>query len=144
MSSINGPKTLPEYVPECIKEGRDPSVQRRLWHLKFSGDQRKVSLSGDGGVHVWNCYFSPNDPFEVFERQILLLDENLSEAVGRVLIVGNFKGKSPECGETWLDRREILIGKMFARNDMFVLNRGREGTLIGSIIDFTIAMLRLA
>ena len=35
------------------------------------------------GVRVYSCYFSPGDPFEVFETQILLLEESISEAVGR-------------------------------------------------------------
>ena len=29
------------------------------------------------GVRVYSCYFSPNDPFEVFETQILLVEESL-------------------------------------------------------------------
>ena len=29
-------------------------------------------------VRVYSCYFSPSDPFEVFETQILLLEESLS------------------------------------------------------------------
>ena len=48
------------------------------------------------GERVYSCYFSPNDPFEVFETQILLLEESLSEAVGRSLIGGDFNTKSPE------------------------------------------------
>ena len=51
------------------------------------------------GVRVYSCYFSPNDPFEVFEIQILLLEESFSKAVGRTLIEGVFNSKSPECGE---------------------------------------------
>ena len=58
------------------------------------------------GVRVYSCYFSPNDPFEVFETQILLLEKSLSEAVGRSLIGGDFNSKSPEWGETRLDRRQ--------------------------------------
>ena len=27
------------------------------------------------GVRVYSCYFSPNDPFEIFETQILLIEE---------------------------------------------------------------------
>ena len=33
-------------------------------------------------VHVYSCYFSPNDPFEVCEIEILLLEESLSKAGG--------------------------------------------------------------
>ena len=28
-------------------------------------------------VRVYSCYFSPNDPFEIFETQILLVEESL-------------------------------------------------------------------
>ena len=99
-------------------------------------------------MYVYSCYFSPNDPFEVFETQILLFEESLSEAGGRCLIGGDFDSKSPEWGEARLDRRGILYGEMDARNDLIVLNQGKEFTLRrgagGSIIDFTIAAPRLA
>ena len=42
------------------------------------------------GVRVYSCYFSPGDPFDVFETQILLLEESLREAFGRSLIGGDF------------------------------------------------------
>ena len=57
------------------------------------------------GVRVYSCYFSLNDPLEVFETQILLLEKSLSEAVGRSLIGGDFNSKSPEWAEARLDRR---------------------------------------
>ena len=60
------------------------------------------------GVRVYSCYFSPNDPFEIFETQFLLLEDSLREAGGRSLIAGNFNSKSPEWvvavwtgGESW-------------------------------------------
>ena len=34
------------------------------------------------GMRVYSIYFSPGDPFEVFETQILLLLESLSEPSG--------------------------------------------------------------
>ena len=56
-------------------------------------------------MRVYSCYFSASDPFEVFETQILLLEESLSEAFGRSLIRGDFNSKSPEIGEeSWLAR----------------------------------------
>ena len=48
------------------------------------------------GVRVYSCHFSPNDPFEIFETQILLLEESLKEASGRSLIAGDFNCKSPD------------------------------------------------
>ena len=100
------------------------------------------------GVRLYSCYFSPNDPFEIFETQILLIEESLKEASGRSLLAGDFNSKSPEWGEARLDRRGILVGEMVARNDLIVLNGGRDLTFRrgagGSIIDLTIAAPRLA
>ena len=47
------------------------------------------------GVRVYSCYFSSNDPFKIFETQILLLEESLREASERSLIAGDFNNKSP-------------------------------------------------
>ena len=77
---------------------------------------------------MYSYYFSPNDPFKVFETQILLLEEGHSEAVERTIIGGDFNSKSPEQGETRLDRMEILIDEMVARNDLNILNQGEEFT----------------
>ena len=99
-------------------------------------------------VRVYSCYFSPKNPFEVFETQILLLEDCLSEAVGRTLVGSDFTSKSPEWGEHRLDRKGILFGKMVARNDLIVLNQGKYFTFTrgagGLIIDLTIAAPRLA
>ena len=84
------------------------------------------------GVCVYSCYFSVNDPFEILEIQILLLEE----------------GEALE--EARLDRRGILVGERVARNDLIVLNRGRDFTCRrgaergGSFIDLAIAAPRLA
>ena len=99
-------------------------------------------------MRVYSCYFSPNDPFEIFEIQILLLEKSFREASGRSLIVGDFNSKSLKWGEARLDRRERLVGEMAARNDLIVLNQGRDFTfrrgVRGSIIDLTFAAPRLA
>ena len=47
------------------------------------------------GARVYCCYFTPNDAFEIFETQIVLLEESLREASGRFLIAGDFNSKSP-------------------------------------------------
>ena len=46
-------------------------------------------------VWVGSCYFFPNDTFEIFETQILLLVESFREASGRSLIASDFNSKSP-------------------------------------------------
>ena len=100
------------------------------------------------GVRVYSCYFSPNNPSEIFDTEILLLEESLKEASGRSLIADDFNSKSPEWEEARLDRRGIVVGEMVARNDLSVLNRGRDFTFRrgagGSIIDLTIAAPCLA
>ena len=53
--------------------------------------------------------------------------------------MGDFNSKSAEWEETHLDRKRILISEMVARNDLTVLNTGREMKL-----DLTIAAPRLA
>ena len=78
------------------------------------------------GVRVYTYYFSPNDSFEIFETQILLLEESLREASRRSLIAGDFNSKSPEWGEARVDRRGILDGEMVTRNDLIVLKQGRD------------------
>ena len=79
-------------------------------------------------VHVYSCYFSPSDPFDVFETQILLLEESRHEAIELSRIGSDFNCKSPEWVEAGIDRRGILIGEMVARNDLIVLNQGKEFT----------------
>ena len=95
------------------------------------------------GVRVYSYYFSPNDPFEVFETQILLPEESFSQAVGQSLIGGDFNSQSLKWAETRQDRRGILVGEMVARNDLAVLNQGKEFTfrrgaawsIIGQAVD---------
>ena len=79
-------------------------------------------------MRVYSCYFSPNDPFEIFETQILLLEESLREASGRSLIAGDFNSKSPEWVEASLDRRGILVGEMASRNSDKERGGGRLST----------------
>ena len=91
------------------------------------------SDAGFVGVEVvierlYSCYFSPNEPFKVFETEILLLEESLSEAVGQTLIGGDFNSKSPTWDEARLDRRGILVSQIVARNDLIVLNQCKECT----------------
>ena len=63
------------------------------------------------------------------ETQILLLEESLREASGRTLIASDLNSKSPEWGEVRLERRGIFVGEMAARNDLIVLNQGRDFTV---------------
>ncbi|XP_043474028.1 uncharacterized protein LOC122506100 [Leptopilina heterotoma] len=100
------------------------------------------------GIRIYSCYFSPNDPLGKFDTEIHSLEESLRAFDGDVLIAGDFNSKSPEWGETRLDRRGILVSDMLATNGLVVLNRGHEFTFrrgeSGSILDLTIASPRLA
>ena len=97
------------------------------------------------GVRVYSCYFSPNDPFEIFETQILLLEESLKEASGRPLIAGDFNSKSPEWREARLDRRRILVGEMqcskswmkFTLSIPTSLEPRNENSMITTVCDVT-------
>ena len=42
--------------------------------------------------------------------------------------MGDFDSKSQEWGQARLDERGILVGEMIARNDLIVLNWGRDFT----------------
>ena len=50
-------------------------------------------------LREYSCYFSPNDPFEIFETQILLLEESLIDASRRSLFAVDFNSKSSEWGK---------------------------------------------
>ena len=78
------------------------------------------------GVRAYSCYFSPDDLFEIFETQILLLEESLREASGRSLIADDFNSKSPECGKARLDRRGILVGENDLSENQFGFRKGRS------------------
>ncbi|XP_043472927.1 uncharacterized protein LOC122505400 [Leptopilina heterotoma] len=99
-------------------------------------------------VRVYSCYFSPNDPLKKFEAEVQAFEESIKAFGGDVLIAGDFNSKSPEWGETRLDKRGTLVSDMVAANDLVVMNRGREFTfrrgVSGSIIDLTIASPRVA
>ncbi|XP_043475040.1 uncharacterized protein LOC122506788 [Leptopilina heterotoma] len=100
------------------------------------------------GVRVYSCYFSPNDPLKKFDAEVQALEKSIRAFGGDVLIAGDFNSKSPEWGETRLDRRGTLVSDMVAANDLVVVNRGQEFTfkrgVSGSIIDLTIASPRVA
>ena len=61
-------------------------------------------------------------------KTLLGIEESFREAIGRSLIGGDFNSKSPEWGGARLDRRGILVGEMVARNNLIVLNQGKEFT----------------
>ena len=80
----------------------------------LESDAGFVWMEAAGG-HVYSCYFSPGDLFEVFETQVLLLEESLSEAVGRSLIgIGDWSVleettlSDHRCIEFNLERRQAV------------------------------------
>ena len=102
---------MPRWPRAPNKEGDWQVVTKRGNAIRVSDFlESDAGFVWVAGVRLYNCYFSPNDPSKVFETQILILDECLSEAVGRTLIGGDFNSESPEWGEARLDRRGILVG----------------------------------
>ena len=71
-------------VSGCIKEGHILVCSPDLSVGDFLESDAGFVWVEVAGVRVYSCYFSPNDPFEVFETQIFLLEKSLSEAVGRI------------------------------------------------------------
>ncbi|XP_043485346.1 uncharacterized protein LOC122513138 [Leptopilina heterotoma] len=92
---------------------------------------------------MYSCYFSPNDALTDFEADIRQLESSLRGSRLDVLVTGDFNAKSPEWGESRLDKRGRVIGEMVSRSNLTIVNRGRTWTFrrgaIGSIIDLTIA-----
>ena len=127
VSNTSGPKTL---LGTRMHQGGHQFCSPDLSIADFLATDAGFVWVEVAGVRAYSCYFSPNDPFEIFETQILLLEESLKEASGRSLIAGDFNSKSPKWGEARLDRRGILVGEMVARNDLIVLNRGKDFTFI--------------
>ncbi|XP_051175653.1 uncharacterized protein LOC127290876, partial [Leptopilina boulardi] len=99
------------------------------------------------GLRMYSCYFSPNDLLADFESDMDDLESSLKESTLDVLVTGDFNAKSPEWGETRLDKRGKMIGEMVSRNNFLVVNRGTTWTFrrdaIGSIIDLTIASSKI-
>ena len=95
------------------------------------------------GMRIYSCYFSLNDHPNKFEAEILELEGSIRSAGKEVLITGDFNSKSPQWGETRLDRRGIIVEEMVVRSDLTVANVGQAFTFTrgesGSIIDLTIA-----
>lgn len=96
-----------------------------------------------GKVRIYSCYFSPNDALEKFMREIDELEKSLRSARGEVIIAGDFNSKAQEWGETRFDRRGRIVCEFLSRNDLIILNEGREPTFrrsnAASIIDLTLA-----
>ena len=70
--------TLPGSKDDFLRCGETSRVAREL-----KASPRYLTCADRGEK---SCYFSPNDSFEIFETQILLLEESLKEASGRSLI----------------------------------------------------------
>ena len=134
---------------------QDKSRRAAIWLCKpdlrvsdsYSSDKGYVWIEYKG-TRMYSCYYSPNDTIQKFQEELETLERSIQSAKGPVLITGDFNGKSPEWGETRLDKRGNAICEFVARNDLTVMNNGQEHTFrrgdTGSIIDLTIASENLA
>lgn len=98
-------------------------------------------------LRLYSCYFSPNDPFPIFADQVDALESSIRQSNLDAIITGDFNAKSPEWGETRLDKRGKLVCEMLSGNNLFVANQGKKWTfrrgVIGSILDLTITTSRI-
>ena len=93
---------------------------------------------------MYSCYFSPTDPFGIFEIQIFPLKKASEKLVGGPLSRATLIVSRPSMEKPVCKRRGILVGEIVARNYVIVLNRGRyfmfrREVVGGSIIELTIA-----
>ena len=90
------------------------------------------------------CIVVINGTIQKFQEELEASESSISRANGMVQVTADVNGKSPEWGETRLDKRGNAISEMIARN-VVAMNNGQEYIFrrgdAGSIINLT--MLRL-
>ena len=100
------------------------------------------------GMRIYSCYFSPNDHLNKLEAEIQDLEDSVRSTRKDVFMTGDFNSKSPQWGETRLDKRGTIVEEMVARSDLTVVNAGQVFTFTrgdsGSIIDLKIATAGVA
>lgn len=68
------------------------------------------------------------DNVGTFETELGNLEESIEAAKENVLVTGDFNAKSPQRGETRLDRRGLLVAETIARKDLVIINKGGKPT----------------
>lgn len=102
-----------------------------IWIL----DTRKIQISahGKGRGFVWtkigmvsffSCYFTPNEPAQLFRDKLGELEDAVVNTMGPVVVAGDFNARALEWGMPNTDRRGRLILEMACRTGLHILNEG--------------------
>lgn len=93
------------------------------------------------GLRIYSCYYSPNDQYDKFLRDIDELERSMRTAKLKLLMAGDFNSKSPEWGSDRLDKRGIAVSEMIARHNLVARNEDQAYTFrrrdTGSVVDVT-------
>ena len=73
--------------------GQLSRVQPLLLRRGFPEDRQGFFLVEVAGVHVYSCYFSPCDPFTVFESDFVATEESLHEVGVLIAFLAKCFGK---------------------------------------------------
>ena len=87
-------------VSWCNKEGWEPFVQPDYDIGDFLETKAGFVWVEMAAVRAYSCYFFVNDPFKTSDTQILHIEESLSKATGRTLIIA---GASSTCKYRWIE-----------------------------------------
>lgn len=92
-----------------------------------------VTEHGQGRGFVWvkhreltifSCYFTPNEPAQIFREKLQELEDAVRNTNGSVIVAGDFNARSREWGVHNTDSRGRRLLEMAARLGLVVLNDG--------------------
>lgn len=92
-------------------------------------------------LRVYSCYYSPNDSYDVFLKNLDDLEDSIRKTKGQLLMAGDFNSKSPEWGLNKLGKRGVAVSELMERNGLIVQNQRQTYTFrrgdTGSVVDLT-------
>lgn len=93
-----------------------------------------------GGVHIFSCYFSPNEPLKRFEDALTNLVRE-ARTLSPLVIAGDFNAWATQWGSRFTNQRGRALVDALAVLDVVLANEGNiptfTGTGAGSIVDLT-------
>ncbi|XP_039763119.1 uncharacterized protein LOC120635973 [Pararge aegeria] len=128
-----------------IAEPNRKILEARDWVTDCRGDvslvifnnsiQTKVVARGNGFIAmkvfeltVYSCYFSPNNRYEEFEKDVSELFESIESQRGEIVVAGDFNAASNVWSTKTENARGRLIMELLASADMNIVNRGFSPT----------------
>lgn len=121
-------------------------INRSLRITKVQEDAEKYTWVEIGDFRIYSCYYSPNDEYDTFLRDLDDLEHSLGIAKGQLLVAGDFNSKSPEWGSSKLDKRAVAIFELIARNGLIAQNEGQIFTFrrrdTGSVVNLTFTSIK--